>query len=127
MPIKFLDFKGSLEDDLDGLFSDDGNITSSVFTVCPKLYAVINRDLIASIPDKYEGVVINLNPKSIQTSDGVTKPNHTNDPSATEKIQKDWLAIELRKLDYCDADGNEKKIIVFASQPFSEDEQTQGE
>jgi len=123
MPIKFLDFRGSLEDDLDGLFDDDGNIISSAFTVCPKLYAVINKDLIASIPDKYEGIVINLNPKSIQTQDGATKPYHTDDPNAQEKVQKNWLTVELRKLDYCDADGNEKKMIVFASQPFTEEEQ----
>ena len=28
------------------------------------------------------------------------------------------LNIELRELDYCDTDGNEKKILVLASQPY---------
>jgi len=28
------------------------------------------------------------------------------------------LNIKLRELDYCDADGNEKKILVLASQPY---------
>jgi hypothetical protein len=28
------------------------------------------------------------------------------------------LNIKLRELDYCDTDGNEKKILVLASQPY---------
>lgn len=124
MPINYLDFKGSLEDDANGLFDEDGNVLSNLFTVSPKMYAVISKDLTPLVPDKFEGVVIHFSPKKILTENEQAKPDHVDqDGDDGEKVNKDWISIGLRKLDYCDADGNEKKIIVLASQPFTEDEE----
>ena len=126
MPINYLDFKGSLEDDANGLFDEDGEVLSNLFTVSPKMYAVISKDLTPLVPDKFEGVVIHFSPKKILTENEQAKPDHVDqDDDDGEKVNKDWISIGLRKLDYCDADGNEKKIIVLASQPFTEDEEQQ--
>ena len=40
-------------------------------------------------------------------------------PPVREKINGNkQLIMKLRQIDYCDVDGNEKKILVFASEPF---------
>lgn len=49
-----------------------------------------------------------------------------NDVDKTEEFQEqeparnggEVITMKLRELDYCDADGNQQKILVFASEPY---------
>lgn len=36
-------------------------------------------------------------------------------------VSGDKLTIALREVDYCDSDGNEYKMLVLCSEPYSED------
>ena len=36
-------------------------------------------------------------------------------------VTGDKLTIALREVDYCDSDGNEYKILVLCSEPYSKD------
>jgi len=37
---------------------------------------------------------------------------------APERNSGEVITMKLRELDYCDADGNQQKILVFASEPY---------
>jgi hypothetical protein len=38
-----------------------------------------------------------------------------------QRNEGEIITMKLRELDYCDADGNKQKILVFASEPYDVD------
>lgn len=63
------------------------------------------------------GITLDINTREIFDENDV-EIDYDN-PPVREKINGNkQLTMKLRQIDYCDVDGNEKKILVFASEPF---------
>jgi|11BtaG_2_1085332.scaffolds.fasta_scaffold02837_5 hypothetical protein len=63
------------------------------------------------------GISLDINTREIFDENDV-EIDYDN-PPVREKINGNkQLIMKLRQIDYCDVDGNEKKILVFASEPF---------
>ena len=63
------------------------------------------------------GITLDINTREIFDENDV-EIDYDN-PPVREKINGNkQLIMKLRQIDYCDVDGNEKKILVFASEPF---------
>lgn len=64
------------------------------------------------------GITLDINTREVFDENDV-EIDYDN-PPVREKINENkQLVMKLRQIDYCDVDGNEKKILVFASEPFS--------
>lgn len=122
--IERINMKSPLESDGTGLLDNSNSRfqeKSKESTLSIKLYAVSQKEIATGVPDNYAGIIVDLNTRIIRDADYKSNPSHLGDNNSSSSSD-DWLTIALRKLDYCDADGNEKSILVFASQPFTEEE-----
>jgi len=122
--IERINMKSPLESDGTGLLDSTNSSfqeKSKDSTLSIKLYAVTQKEIATGVPENYEGILVDLNTRIIRDAEYKSNPSHLGNESSSSS-SKDWLTIALRKLDYCDADGNEKSILVFASQPFTEEE-----
>lgn len=122
--IERINMKSPLESDGTGLLDNSNSKfqeKSKESTLSIKLYAASQKEIATGVPDNYEGILVDLNTRIIRDAEYKSTPSHLGDNDSSSSSD-DWLTIALRKLDYCDADGNEKSILVFASQPFTEEE-----
>lgn len=98
-----------LNDDLVSFSS--ANSTPSI-----KLYSASESTIVDNLPGDFDGILVDINTRIINNQDDSSTPDHIEG----QTISGNWLTIALRKLDFCDVDGNKKSILVFASQPFDE-------
>lgn len=121
--IERIDMKSPVESDGQGLLDNTNtqfDEKAKESTPSIKLYAVTQKSIAVGVPEKYEGILVDLNTRIIRNTDYKATPSHLGN-SGNSSSSNDWLTIALRKLDFCDAEGNEKSILVFASQPFEEE------
>lgn len=74
--------------------------------------------------EKTFSVGINLDINTREIYDDSDNRIRYDDPDKRELINENKvLTMKLRQVDYCDADGNEKHMLVFASEPFEVEEE----
>lgn len=115
--IEHTNIKKPLESDGTSFLNDDlVSFSSANSTPSIKLYSASEGAIVDNLPEGFAGILVNINTRIINGQDDNSTPDHIEGRT----VSGDWLTIALRKLDFCDADGNKKSILVFASQPFDE-------
>lgn len=115
--IERTNMRNPLESDGTSFLNNDlSSFSSANSTPSIKLYSVSEGGIVNDLPQGFDGILVNINTRVINDQDESSTPDHIDG----QTISGNWLTIALRKLDFCDADGNKKSILVFASQPFDE-------
>ena len=105
-----------LEKDTTGLVIGEGSPGEQI-----NAFGILADDYFPQDNEQYKGTGIKFQVYTrhvVDEKDAELTPQYQGEDSRKKINNGEPIVIKLRQIDYCDAEGNQKKILVMCSQPF---------